>query len=194
MSILIEPPDDWIVAPERWPWPDGAGGGYDHRGDWLASLASRMETEGVPSAALQHAHSVVAMVLERAAVSRLRHYVRFFDRPEAPTRIGAQIAHAELMPAAVLGVQTLEEFAAEADRDQLLAADIDSFRATDGSEGVRAIRTTTFEGSSIAAQVEYLFRHEDEVLIIRSGDLDLVGFQRLLPETDALAASVLTLD
>lgn len=188
MSFYIDHPDDWIGVPESWPFPLADGGVLESPADWIRVLVDDLgASANLDDDVRERMREILGMAVQRGVTTGHRTFVAFEDWAGA-----AYIVESLSLPAVELGGRSLEEFAGVSDPDQLGVPFAEEFTTATGLTGVRCYRYLPHPGGvegMIYGRADYVFRHEDTLLVFRAAEFDMVYFRRLLPILERLASS-----
>lgn len=186
MSFLIDHPDQWIGVPEFWPYPTPQGGILATPEEWANAVVDDIDDDELSPQARNRILLLLLLAAKRGERAHSRVFVSF-EQWDGP----AHIVEAVTEPKSVLGTHTLEQFAGAADPAQLGPSFGETFVSESGLIGARAYRYLPLDEQGIIyARADYVFAEGGHVLSIRGVVDDLVAFEKLKPELEALAGSV----
>ena len=189
MSFIIDHPTSWIGIPERFPFPRAEGAALQNADEWVDELLDELADDaGLREDQRDAAREVLLMVANtRGERDATRSFIAFASW-DGPVYVVDAIAE----EAGVLGGMTLAQYAGEDDPDQLVQPDVTPFVTESGLDGVRCVRHQRYEEGTgiVMARVDYAWLSGEQLLRLTGAQLDLVLFERMLPLTDELAATV----
>ena len=184
-DVMIDHPDPWIGIPDTFPYD----GRWPTARDWATELVAILPEElGEPEPGEQ---SALLDYLEVLAESReSRHASRIYILITGWTS-AVYVVDLAIISTAALDGMSLETFAGADDDSTVEKPLVEPFTTDSGLGGLLCTRfIDSEEFGGLLARADYVFPVPGSFVRLYTAQIDLIAFQRLLPQLRALALTV----
>ena len=184
-EVLIDHPDPWIGIPESFPYLGRWATAHDWASELVGVLGEELGEPGEGEAdSLRDYLEVVAESRESRAASRIYVLVTGWTTD-------VYVVDLQVVPMALIDDITIDEFAGATDDTTIEKPLVEQFVSATGVGGLVCTRySESEEFGGIVARVDYALPVPDAYVRLYTAQINLVSFERMLPQLAELAGAV----